>query len=135
MAFLQPGDNEDDIYGQIQQSSSPMITKESLMYTCSFRLVRLHYIHPYRLSKTIGSGQFGNVCKGQWKKPNGDTINVAVKMLQDGASEQEKIKFLQEAAIMSQFNHSNVIKLHGVVHDETSVSILTIDFLYTLFTL
>ena len=63
------------------------------------------------------------MCKGQWKKPNGDTIDVAVKMLQDGASEQEKIKFLQEAAIMSQFNHSNVIKLHGVVHDEASVSI------------
>ena len=82
------------------------------------------------MSETIGSGQFGNVCKGQWKKPNGDTIDVALKMLQDGASEQEKIKFLQEAAIMSQFNHSNVIKLHGVVHDETSVSTLTIDFLY-----
>ena len=75
------------------------------------------------MSTKIGSGQFGNVCKGQWKKPNGDTIDVAVKMLQDGASEQEKIKFLQEAAIMSQFNHSNVIKLHGVVHDKKSVSI------------
>ena len=58
------------------------------------------------------------MCKGQWKKPNGDTINVAVKMLQDGASEQEKIKFLQEAAIMSQFNHSNVIRLHGVVSNK-----------------
>ena len=78
----------------------------------------------HRLSTKIGSGQFGNVCKGQWKKPNGDTIDVAVKMLQDGASEQEKIKFLQEAAIMSQFTHANVIKLHGVVSDDEHVSVL-----------
>ena len=76
-----------------------------------------------RLTSSLGSGQFGNVCKGQWKKPNGDTIDVAVKMLQDGASEQEKIKFLQEAAIMSQFTHDNVIKLHGVVSDDEHVSI------------
>ena len=81
--------------------------------TCCYNVLLL-----FRLTSAIGSGQFGNVCKGQWKKPNGDTIDVAVKMLQDGASEQEKIKFLQEATIMSQFNHSNVIKLHGVVSNK-----------------
>ena len=69
------------------------------------------------------------MCKGQWKKPNGDTIDVAVKMLQDGASEQEKIKFLQEAAIMSQFTHANVIKLHGVVSDDEHVSVLLFSLL------
>ena len=85
-----------------------------------------------RLTSSLGSGQFGNVCKGQWKKPSGDTIDVAVKMLQDGASEQEKIKFLQEAAIMSQFTHANVIKLHGVVSDDEHVSIVDQFFVLTV---
>ena len=40
---------------------------------------------------------------------------VAVKSLTRGASKIEKIKLLQEAAIMGQFNHPNVLKLYGVV--------------------
>lgn len=38
-----------------------------------------------------------------------------MKRLRDDASEEEKIKFLQEAVILSQFSHMNVLKLHGVV--------------------
>uniref|UniRef100_A0A1X7U3B0 Receptor protein-tyrosine kinase n=1 Tax=Amphimedon queenslandica TaxID=400682 RepID=A0A1X7U3B0_AMPQE len=99
--FYEPANNRIKIIAQIRKSKSVLIQFESL-----------------RLTSSLGSGQFGNVCKGQWKKPNRDTIDVAVKMLQDGASEQEKIKFLQEAAILSQFTHDNVIKLHGVVSDD-----------------
>ena len=40
---------------------------------------------------------------------------VAVKMLKAGASETEKVKFLQEAAINGQFHHQNVVKLLGMV--------------------
>ena len=42
-------------------------------------------------------------------------MQVAVKALNREASEGEKIKFLQEAAIMGQFIHPNIVKLHGVV--------------------
>ena len=42
-------------------------------------------------------------------------MNVAIKTLKDEASEVEKVKFLQEAAIMGQFHHTNIISLHGVV--------------------
>ena len=75
-----------------------------------------------RLGDAIGSGQFGNVQKAVWQKSNGESIEVAVKTLQEGSSEKEKIKFLQEAVIMSQFNHANVIKLYGVVADDNLVS-------------
>ena len=40
---------------------------------------------------------------------------MAVKMLQPQSSEEDKVKFLQEAAIMGQFLHPNIVKLHGVV--------------------
>ena len=58
----------------------------------------------------LGSGQFGTVNKGEW-----GTMEVAVKTLKTDAKEEDKVKFLQEAAIMGQFNHPNVVKLHGVI--------------------
>ena len=67
-----------------------------------------------RIIGKLGSGQFGEVCKATWTV-NDLTLELAVKMLISGASEEDKIKFLQEAAIMGQFSHPNVIKLHGVV--------------------
>ena len=42
-------------------------------------------------------------------------VGVAVKMLKAGACEEEKVKFLQEAAINGQFHHPNIVKLLGVV--------------------
>ena len=50
-------------------------------------------------------------------------LEVAVKMLKSGSDETDEVKFLQEAAIMGQFKHPNVIKLHGVVTVGTPVSI------------
>ena len=49
-----------------------------------------------------------------WESPKG-ALDVAVKQLQPGASEEEKIKFLQEAAINGQFRHPNLVMLMGVV--------------------
>ena len=40
---------------------------------------------------------------------------VAVKMMENGASEEDRVKFLQEAAIMGQFNHPNIVRLLGIM--------------------
>ena len=48
---------------------------------------------------------------------------MAIKMLARESDEQSKVKFLQEAAIMSQFKHPNVIKLYGVVNDDDGVCV------------
>ena len=62
----------------------------------------------------MGAGQFGTVNKGLWQLSTG-TMEIAVKTLKPNITEEDKIKFLQEAAIMGQFLHPNVVKLHGVV--------------------
>ena len=62
----------------------------------------------------LGSGEFGLVSKGIWHSSTGPE-EVAIKMLKDTAKEIERVKFLQEAAIMGQFHHPNVIALYGVV--------------------
>ena len=42
-------------------------------------------------------------------------MDVAIKTLKAGSTEEEMVKFLQEAAIMGQFYHPNIVRLHGVV--------------------
>ena len=76
----------------------------------------------HSITSTLGSGQFGVVYKGVWQSPEG-VIEVAVKTLKETADEEQKVKFLQEAAIMGQFSHPNVVKLHGVVTLEEPVSV------------
>ena len=67
-----------------------------------------------RTTTKIGSGQFGCVNKGVWHSPEGQ-VDVAIKTLKAGSTEEEMVKFLQEAAIMGQFYHPNIVRLHGVV--------------------
>ena len=70
----------------------------------------------------LGSGQFGSVQQGVWKNGS-EIIPVALKVLKEEASETDKVKFLQEAAIMAQFTHPNVVSLYGVVSKGEPVSI------------
>ena len=51
-------------------------------------------------------------------------IEVAVKTLNTDASDKNQLRFLQEAAIMCQFDHQNVIKLHGVVTEAPAMIVL-----------
>ena len=43
---------------------------------------------------------------------------MAVKTLKEESGEEDTVKFLQEAAIMGQFKHPNVVTLYGVVSGE-----------------
>lgn len=69
----------------------------------------------------LGSGQFGTVHRGTWKSPNGDTVEVAVKTLVAKEKVVSRVKLLQEAAIMGQFLHPNVIQLIGVITKKDTV--------------
>ena len=52
-------------------------------------------------------------------------VEVAVKSINGRANRDERIRFLQEAAIMGQFNHPNIIKLLGIFSDyQESVQLL-----------
>ena len=75
------------------------------------------------MTKLLGAGQFGQVHQGRWKATTSENeVEVAVKTLQEGADEEDKVKFLQEAAIMGQFSHPSVVKLYGVVTEGEPVS-------------
>ena len=73
-----------------------------------------------RIRGHLGSGQFGNVEKGTWESKA--DLEVALKTLKAGSEDMDKVKFLQEAAIMAQFKHPNIVILYGVVSDREPVS-------------
>ena len=78
--------------------------------------------HVHRITGVLGEGHFGSVKKGMWRDQNGFILQAAIKTMKPGANEEDKVKFLQEAAIMAQFKHPNVITLYGVVSTEGAVS-------------
>ena len=59
--------------------------------------------------------------RGVWSRPSTEEEEVAVKTIEKGSSEQDRVKFLQEAAIMGQFNHPNIVKIIGTIIDEYEV--------------
>eukprot|EP00794_Sanderia_malayensis_P017432 gene17432-19176_t len=65
--------------------------------------------------KKLGQGAFGFVHYGVWNKADGDCKTVAIKSMKNAKSAEERIKFFQEAAIMKQFAHQNVVYMFGVV--------------------
>ena len=81
-----------------------------------------HTLTYHRVLKRIGSGHFGTVSKGVWSFCSGASLDIAVKTVRS-TSEIERIKLLQEAAIMGQFAHPNVVRLHGVVTVGDPVSV------------
>ena len=45
---------------------------------------------------------------------------VAVKTMEN-SNEEDRVKFLQEAIIMGQFNHMNIVKILALIHTEDVV--------------
>ncbi len=81
------------------------------------------FINISRVHGELGSGNFGCVVKCTYNETGIDKQrDVAAKTLKESSETIEKIKFLQEAAIMGQFNHRNVVKLFGVIVSGTPVS-------------
>ena len=61
-----------------------------------------------------------------WRRQGTRPVDVALKSLTK-ISEEDKVKFLQEAAIMAQFRHPNVIMLYGVIAKDDPVSSKSIE--------
>jgi len=59
--------------------------------------------------KIIGQGKFGALCEGQYRG-----AVVTVKVLQRDPTSVEEDDFLEEAIVMSNIRHDNIVKLIGV---------------------
>lgn len=68
-------------------------------------------------NEKLGTGQFGMVKKGYFKKDREHRLPVAVKSLRDNASEKDKNDFMNELNILKKVGqHPNVVCLVGACH-------------------
>ncbi|XP_031824538.1 tyrosine-protein kinase Fer isoform X3 [Sarcophilus harrisii] len=72
------------------------------------------------LGELLGKGNFGEVYKGTLK----DKTPVAVKTCKEDLPQELKIKFLQEAKILKQYDHPNIVKLIGVCTQRQPIYII-----------
>ncbi|XP_065188643.1 uncharacterized protein LOC135819373 isoform X2 [Sycon ciliatum] len=105
---------------QQQQYQEPPSNEAAIYQTLSNQ--RYRHIHPdhIRMKQEIGSGRFGLVYRGLWI--DGDCrTDVAVKTLRSDVEKRDRVLFLQEAAITGQFQHKNIVQLHGVVTHQRTI--------------
>lgn len=72
-----------------------------------------------RLTRKLGSGQFGDVWAGVWN----NKTQVAVKTLKEGTMSPED--FLQEAALMKSMRHEHLVQLYAICSDREPIYIVT----------
>ncbi|GFN98062.1 tyrosine-protein kinase [Plakobranchus ocellatus] len=72
------------------------------------------------LKMKIGTGNFGEVYKGVYKK----SMEVAVKTCKDTLTEDQKLKFLQEGRILKQYKHPNIVRYIGIAAQKQPVMIV-----------
>ena len=102
--YWDPGVTEDEIYGQMSQHKYQELPRSSV-----------------HLREALGEGEFGDVYRGEWQSPMG-CVEVAAKVSKDCLEPGERVKLLQEAAVMGQFLHPRMVRLFGVVTLKEPVS-------------
>eukprot|EP00040_Diaphanoeca_grandis_P002476 m.21822 g.21822 ORF g.21822 m.21822 type:complete len:2077 (-) comp13566_c0_seq1:50-6280(-) len=65
----------------------------------------------------LGSGAFGDVCKGVYtpEEPGEKEFNVAIKVLKADCAREDREELMKEAMVTCQFVHVNVVGMVGVV--------------------
>ncbi|XP_069469135.1 tyrosine-protein kinase BTK isoform X2 [Ambystoma mexicanum] len=69
--------------------------------------------------KELGSGQFGVVQYGKWR----GQYDVAIKMIREGSMSEDE--FIEEAKVMMNLSHENLVQLYGVCTKERPIFIIT----------
>ena len=84
-------------------------------------MLDLSCICPFRIVDYLGSGNFADIHKAVWVKVGQEEMYVATKTLVS-KSKKDRLRFLQEAHMMAQFKHVNIVKIHGVLAEKEPVS-------------
>ncbi|NWW89627.1 BMX kinase, partial [Rhynochetos jubatus] len=71
------------------------------------------------LLRELGSGQFGVVYLGKWKRQ----YEVAIKMIKEGAMSEDE--FIEEAQTMMKLNHPKLVRLYGVCSKSYPIYLVT----------
>nr|XP_054751829.1 tyrosine-protein kinase Fer-like isoform X4 [Lytechinus pictus] len=110
---------------RFQLNSRQPVTKASQAILLN-RVCRVRNEHDLRheeidLEEKLGAGHFGDVHRGRIKRSQ---LAVAVKTCKETVDAATRRKFLQEANILKQYDHANIVKLIGVCTDKHPIYIV-----------
>ncbi|XP_062505291.1 uncharacterized protein LOC134181999 isoform X2 [Corticium candelabrum] len=79
-----------------------------------------------QLNRKLGEGCFGTVYGGEGIRvvPNEELTPIAVKTLRRETDAEEKVLFLEEAHIMKQLEHKNIVRLLGVCTKDEPICVV-----------
>lgn len=72
----------------------------------------------------MGCGQYGQVFEAWFTPKKDDGMMVAVKQCRGVANKESRAAFLEEARVLLNFSHSNVLGIHGIIVDSMSINIV-----------
>ena len=78
------------------------------------------HAHPSSVQSLSRAGEFSAISRGIWRDGS-NKYQVAVKSPAHGQGQEHRL-LLQEAAVMAQFRHPNIVTIYGVVNERDSVS-------------
>ena len=116
--YWTPADDCSGIYQQFSSKGFREITADQIQYRNCNNIIIVHgrfICVVYRTTAELGSGQFRCVHKGVWHSPEWTCKCSHQNAKNRVYLKKQMVKFLQEAAIMGQFQHPNIVELHGVV--------------------
>lgn len=91
--------------------------------TPCYQYTNINWLYEHRIPPRELFGRFGSqTVKTSWRKSHEVTIDVCLKATFTDEP-RERLKLLQEAAILAQFRHPNVIRLQGIISNENVVSV------------
>ncbi|XP_064311990.1 tyrosine-protein kinase Fes/Fps isoform X4 [Phalacrocorax carbo] len=104
------------------QSQKPITRKSGIILTRAVPKDKWVLNHEdVLLGERIGRGNFGEVFSGRLRA---DNTPVAVKSCRETLPPELKAKFLQEARILKQYNHPNIVRLIGVCTQKQPIYIV-----------
>ena len=87
------------------------------------KMIKANYI---QIDNLIGSGAFGEVYSALSRLREGSIANtrIAVKFLNNNAGPEQKQDFIQEAILMRNFEHPNIVEVYGICMDSEPIGII-----------
>uniref|UniRef100_A0A915KU05 receptor protein-tyrosine kinase n=1 Tax=Romanomermis culicivorax TaxID=13658 RepID=A0A915KU05_ROMCU len=117
------------IYSTPSDSSDGLGSEKEVNYDLCYLVPNSIKIDSTAVDKKniIGMGHFGVVYKGEYRKPDGSVVTVAIKTLKIGMGNVQQC--IDEGVRMKLFDHKNVLSLIGLTFDEFNQPLIITPFM------
>ncbi|CAI5447570.1 unnamed protein product [Caenorhabditis angaria] len=116
-----------ELLNYLTSKRKPLLPNNSVILVRAISRSKFYILHDdILLTDKLGSGAFGQVWKGKWKRMNeGEEVQVAVKRLKEGNIKKAMLKeFVREAKLMMNLSHPNLVRFVGIAPTEEPLMIL-----------